>query len=289
VSFRDLIGSSIAPLLANLGSVLLRSPLATKSLWDKLDHYVSFRDIRRSVKTRFGAVMTVSTKFRVENEIYYFGEWEPLLTRYLLERPPSSGVFLDVGANIGYFSLLAAQRFSEVHAIEASPSIARRLRDNIDRNGARITVHECAVGDKVGSIDFYLDESQSGGSSIFPGGGRTLEASVPVVPFARLLDQVELGRIEFIKIDVEGSEVAVLSALREAERQLSPSLEIVVEYDPARNLEWAGIEALMSCGFQAYLMQGSYDRDLYVNRRARSKLFRVNERPDVFCDILLRR
>ena len=102
--------------------------------------------------------MRVTSEPRVEHEIYLFGEWEPLFSRYIRDIRKTDGIFLDIGANIGYFSLLASDRFAEVHAIEASPNTARRLEENIVANGlTNVCVHQVAVGAETGFIDFFKD------------------------------------------------------------------------------------------------------------------------------------
>ena len=85
--------------------------------------------------TRFGGVMQGNTQDLIQRYLYWFGVWEPQLTCWIKSRLPPRRVFVDVGANIGYYSLLAASLVGDdgqVVAIEASPSIYRLLCNNLE-------------------------------------------------------------------------------------------------------------------------------------------------------------
>ncbi len=86
-----------------------------------------------------GARIAGRTGDMIERYLYLFGQWEPALTAWLRPRLRPGRTFVDVGANIGYFSLLAARRMGgsgRVVAVEASPETFARLRANLDRNAA---------------------------------------------------------------------------------------------------------------------------------------------------------
>ncbi|MEM9765372.1 MAG: FkbM family methyltransferase [Pseudomonadota bacterium] len=284
-----------APLFAHLGAAALRVPFLRHSLglwlWRFIDRYVSFFEVQATKPTRFGPSLHVSSEPRVENEIFYFGEWEPLLTRHLLDRQPDDGVFVDIGANIGYFSLLAAQRFGEVHAVEASPHTVARLRDHVARNGiANVVVHPVAIGPARGRVAFYADEAHRGGSSLEPGGGRVFESEVEMLPLADILSGVDPARLRFFKIDVEGAEPAVLASIAAMAGDLAAGTEVLVEYHPQNaDALWPAIDALQRAGFDTFALQGTYDRTEYIDRERRSAMATITARPVAFCDILLRK
>src|SRR5262249_10578177 len=84
--------------------------------------------------TVFGTRLAGNTIEILQQYVYYFGMWEPNLTRWIWERLRPGDTFIDVGANIGYFSLLAAKRVGatgRVVAIEASPKIFSALQCNL--------------------------------------------------------------------------------------------------------------------------------------------------------------
>jgi FkbM family methyltransferase len=136
--------------------------------------------------------------------------------------------FVDVGANVGLYSLLAGERGCEVIAVEPAPDMAKRLRDNAARNGRVIEVHEVALMDRHGRAD--LDGPDPNRRRAALSGSGPIEVMT--------LDEIVAGRtIRGMKIDVEGNERLVLAGGHET--LSNPSLELV-------QLEWntTSIDAL---------------------------------------------
>jgi FkbM family methyltransferase len=135
----------------------------------------------------------------------------------LLRRILKAGmVFVDVGANKGDFTLLAATLVGPtgiVHAFEPAPSNIAKLRQSIAANGlTNIRVHELALFDTSGEATLYLAGRRSGWHSLI-GGLPHRDAGTISVP-TRRLDDFDLGSVHAIKIDVEGSEQMVLEGAR---------------------------------------------------------------------------
>ncbi len=288
---------STAPQAARSIRALLRSPavpLATKRrIWVAAERYVSFFDVTELVRTRAGHVMSVSTAKMVERQVYYFGEWEPLFSRYLTDAGPTRGTFLDLGANIGYYSVLAAGLFDRVVAVEASPRIHARLADNVSANRlANVTALNVAIGAEAGTLAFYYNAMHTGSSSLLPGDSRVLDGEVRVAPLADILaeaDQDPVG-IAFIKLDVEGFEHTVLEQILAMLDRMHPALRIMLEYDPADALRVNDcLSRMRAAGFGLRMIQGPYDLGDYVDMNRRSSLTRLDAMPSVFCDLLLER
>jgi FkbM family methyltransferase len=285
---------ALAPAVLGVASSVLRSRGLPSRLrdrvWKMAQKYVTFLGVTKEARIVNGMRMQVSSAPRVEQEIFLFGEWEPRFSRYLQGLPATDGILLDIGANIGYFSLLASPIFAEVHAIEASPSTSRRLKDNIALNGIRnVHVHTMAVGREEGFIDFFQDNGQSGRASTISSQNSVLEARVPVAPLETILDGLDWNRVRFVKIDIEGGEGPVLDSLFRLRDRLHPDVEIFVEYDTRRPDTWPAIEAFRDNGFSVAMLQGPYDRGDYLDQDRRSTLREVDGPPEIFCDLLLRR
>ena len=122
----------------------------------------------------------------------------------------SGSVVWDVGANVGYFSLLAARLGAQVHAFEPVPESAARLRANVAANGLedRIELHEVAVGARTGRYPFLVVGDPSW-SHLADRGRHAMTREVRDVEVVRL-DDLPLPAPDLVKIDVEGSEGAVL-------------------------------------------------------------------------------
>jgi FkbM family methyltransferase len=144
---------------------------------------------------------------------------------------PEGGVVIDGGANVGCFTLAAAAvvgRSGVVHAVEASPGTAELLRRTVAANpGYEIHVHEAALAESEGELEFTTFEAGSGASSL-----SRLEGGAVVRVRSTTLDVLtaDLPRVDLVKLDLEGAE---LRALKGASRLLStvrPSL--IVELEP---------------------------------------------------------
>ena len=121
----------------------------------------------------------------------------------------SGGVFVDIGANIGYYALNAARLgATQVLAIEPNPMILARLQDNIALNNlsSKITVHEVAIGATQGVAELIISENDFGSSSIVNKTVGTHHINVQVMPLFRILEKEGAEMADVIKIDIEGME-----------------------------------------------------------------------------------
>jgi FkbM family methyltransferase len=141
-------------------------------------------------------------------------------------------VFIDVGANIGIYSILAASRGAHVVAIEPHPQICAELMENLSLNSLERAVHvvSCAAGERPTSVPFGRAYPDNGGSS------RQVPAQasallVPVMPLAGILATLAVEEVRLIKIDVEGAELEVVQGLFGAGAGRPPDA-IVLEYIP---------------------------------------------------------
>ncbi|QCO04611.1 FkbM family methyltransferase [Azospirillum argentinense] len=126
---------------------------------------------------------------------------------YDLDIPSRSPVILDCGAHIGLATLFFANRFptAQVHAFEADPTIADALAFNVGSFGlSRVTVHRQAVWVNEGTIRFSATGDDSG--SLLPDGD-----TGTLVSTMRLRDFIEGHEVDLLKLDIEGSEFAVLA------------------------------------------------------------------------------
>jgi len=138
-----------------------------------------------------------------------FYEWD--LSRRIVGHARRGGLLVDVGANMGYFSLLWAgtNPTGRVVAVEASPRNIGLLRNNVKQNRLedRITVIPHAAGDHAGSITFDAGPAEQTG---WGGISRGPSANTITVPMVRIDEELRGTDIEVLKIDVEGSDTLVL-------------------------------------------------------------------------------
>lgn len=142
-------------------------------------------------------------------------------------------VFLDIGANVGAYALFVAARAgpsARIIAVEPQPEIFERLVFNIRLNAfATVKALDCAVSDKPGDVTLFLDPRNAGESSVkivTSGAARSLRIASRTL--LGLVEEEALGRVDAVKLDVEGAEDLVLEPfLNAAPAGLLPDLIIV--------------------------------------------------------------
>jgi FkbM family methyltransferase len=144
-------------------------------------------------------------------------------------------VFIDIGANVGLFSLFVAAHAgaqARILAIEPEPGNFARLKFNIAVNGALpITPLAVALDEEAGEVAVLLNQSDRGGTQVraISEGEASEVVRVPCIPLLNLLREQGVIAIDALKIDVEGMEDKVLVPFfRDAPKTLWPRL-IVIE------------------------------------------------------------
>jgi len=159
----------------------------------------------------------------------FFDAEERALLRATLKE---GGVFVDIGANAGIYSLCGAKAVGasgRVLSIEPNPAVAERLRFNLSLNGfgGRAMIEQAGVSDSAGHFDLMLDESNLGGSSLSL--ARSEKAiSVRCDLLQDILAAQSIAHIDALKIDIEGAEDrALMPFFRTAPASLHPRLVII--------------------------------------------------------------
>jgi FkbM family methyltransferase len=152
----------------------------------------------------------------------------------LLEKLIEPGMqILDVGANIGLYTLLLARLTGEaghVFAFEPEPNLFSVLCENCAANNAvNVTPFQCAAGDANGRATFQRATFNSGDNRL---GGSKPGAQSIEVEVARLDEVLPVQTVQFIKLDVQGHELAALTGMQ---RMLasSPDVRVLFEFWPA--------------------------------------------------------
>jgi FkbM family methyltransferase len=189
-------------------------------------------------RTTWGGRFGGTTADVLDRYVYAFGVWEPNLTQWLTSTLRPGDVFIDVGANIGYFSILASRIVGPsgaVVAIEASPTTFELLTRNLARNNAtNVRAVNVAASDAPGTLRLFEGPAWNRGlaNTVMSRGG-TATVEVSAMPLPSILSESELGRARVIKVDVEGGEPAVMRGLLPALGQMRDDLEFVLEILPA--------------------------------------------------------
>lgn len=185
--------------------------------------------------------------------IYVSGSYEPNELTLLSHTLEPGMTFLDVGANEGLFSLLAARRLGsegQVIALEPSPRERRRLERNLALNGLHnVVVLPLAACDRAGTGWLHVAEEAHAGQSTLGAFAYDIraeeDASVEMFPLDQLPERCPVPRLDVVKIDVEGAEVAVLRGARQILSRHRPLL-LVELLDAALNGQGATREQLFA-------------------------------------------
>jgi FkbM family methyltransferase len=157
------------------------------------------------------------------------GAYEPELVSLLRRTLKPGMTVLDLGANIGYFSVIAAGLVGDsgqMHAFEPMPQNIVRLRKNLEPFHWS-AAHPCAVGNITGEVPIHFNDAEAGWASIHD---QHQLGSLPgnsVVRAIRLDDWVldyPVSRIDFMKLDIEGSELDALLGARQMLCRFHPTI-----------------------------------------------------------------
>jgi FkbM family methyltransferase len=171
----------------------------------------------------FDKTLRFHAEYPVERRIiWYLKENEKRQLKRFGSLISNDDVVYDIGANIGCYSCVAASLTdAEVHSFEPQPANAKRIRENFELNQVSGTVHEIALSDSNGSVDFSTNiEGIPGyGHGVIAEQGEPETASRTIEVQQRQIDQIIAeGRAPpptIMKVDVEGSESLVLDGMKE--------------------------------------------------------------------------
>ena len=183
-----------------------------------------------SAATFWGDEMDVVLPELVSCEIYRYGIIEPGLSRAFLDLVEPGAVVYDVGAHLGYYSLLAARLGADVHAFEPAPETLSLLRRNA---GARVTIAPQGVWESAGSLELKdFGARHSAVNTFLFSKDETLSdpARTHTVEVTTIDDYVsDSGEVpDVIKIDAEGAELEVLRGARRTIERHRPIITIEV-------------------------------------------------------------
>jgi FkbM family methyltransferase len=250
-----------------LRATLRRLPPTTAMQRVALQWGFRYRPLPRVVRLRSGARMRYENPDLISLSVYYLGTFEPQCMPYVHWLAPRGRTMLDVGANMGLYTLegaVAVGPSGRVIAIEAMPAHAERVRQNLALNGfQQVQVLNVAVGEAPGEVEIGLPPG--GNPGMYRVGATAGAVRVPVRRIDDLVDECGLDSLDLVKMDIEGSEHrALLGAARTLER-FKPAILIELNRE---TLESCGSspeavkEVLESAGYRGWVIAAAGARPI---------------------------
>jgi FkbM family methyltransferase len=158
---------------------------------------------------------------------------EPETTKFVMNEVKQGQTILDIGANIGYFTLLFARAVGvkgNIYAFEPNPLLANILRYNISSNGYHnVKVIEKATSDSCSHSRFYIDKGAHERSSLIPA-RRSEIITVDTITIDSFFSP-SYPKVDWIKLDVEGHEAKALAGMTEIIKR-NHDIKLIIEFIP---------------------------------------------------------
>jgi FkbM family methyltransferase len=212
----------------------------------------------------------------ISQELMYKGTHETLSTKILMENIREGMRIVDIGANLGYFALQEAKAVGPkgvVYAIEPVPSNWFLLKQNVALNDlSNVEVYNLAIGDKDGVLDMFMSGGSNWGSAL----RTTLNSDNKITVHCRRIDTLlkGKGKVDLVRMDVEGYESNVVDGMTETLKQ--KELMLFIELHPlfARKRCEAVLRKLDDYGFVPFAVVGNYDGRLIKDVKTIGDLLR---------------
>lgn len=189
----------------------------------------------------------------VDFNIYCQGLYEYQLATWFKKQLKTDTVFLDVGAYIGQYALLAAKVAvsGRVYAFEPNPHSFQRLSQSRQRHQFdHLQLVPMAVGSQTGQLAFYLADEPDHSSTIANHAAYNQTITVPVVCLDDFCQQQGLTRVDLLKIDVEEAEDGVIGGAMAMLERFRPGIIIEIGGQAIRAGQSAALSQLQTLGYR---------------------------------------
>jgi FkbM family methyltransferase len=228
--------------LAEIGSKVSQLDFLQGTRDNRRRECVYLGDYKALIRTMFAHKMYLDTRdIIISPHLLLDGYWEPWITNVLLGELKSGMNIIEIGSNVGYYSLIISSKIGHtgrLFAFEANPDIYQILRDNIQINGFcnRVTLENRAVIDKAEKIAFEKVTEYSTTSRVveYSKVNQYSEELKIIKVDATSLDQYFNNKdikIELIKMDAEGSEPHIFEGMKNLIIN-NADITIICEFNP---------------------------------------------------------
>lgn len=193
----------------------------------------------------------------IDYQIYCTGFYmiEVVHSKYFRRSIQDGFIFIDVGANKGYYTLQAANRVGlqgQVHAFEPVTNTFSHLQTNVALNDfTNVISNQTIVHDHSGELEIFIaEENNTGESSIQkPANFSGRSEIIPCITLDEYIIENNINKVDLIKIDVEGSELSVLKGMQNILKREKEGLQLLIEVNESHLLS----NGTCSCEIYEYL------------------------------------
>lgn len=244
-------------------------------------------------------VVTIESKFkRFTLPSVYLRAWKLDMLRGRYEKSTTElfkkiikpgMIIVDIGAHVGYFTRLFSRltkSSGHVYAFEADPSNFALLKKNTE-HCKNITIYKLAISDHVGNINFFHSELKTGCHSTIPSSLRQTKLTVSASTLDEMVKKENINRVDIIKMDIEGGEVAALRGMSNI-ITANPALQLITEFNPEcfveANIEpLAFLRQLAESGFKIYMIRPSGQLELINTNQSEAEIMQGLKFVNIFC------
>lgn len=195
----------------------------------------------------------------IQQQIFLFGYFDEPGINFIKKNLKKDDVFIDAGANIGAYSLIASKIVGDqgkVISFEPVNSTFDHIQENISLNNLKnIDLHKTALGEKKEKITIYSgDNSNTGNSSIIKNeASHSASEEIQCINFDEEFS--DLKRINFLKMDIEGAEFYALKGMIKSLEKFKPTILIEISDEIIEKADYSKddlIELLTNIGYQLF-------------------------------------
>ena len=240
--------------------------------------------------TQDGRRFVVNPLPHTYRNVYFLGEYEPAVTEVVSKIIKSGDICLDIGANIGWYSTLLQKLVGEkgsVHGFEPAPNAFAMLRKNVNLNSTfdNTFINNLALGDTEKDVNLHIFKDLPEGHASLSSFEYTNYDIAPsrMITLDSYLEKNGVGEVNFVKADIEGSELMMLNGAKLLFNQKIPPIwEIEMALDTTRGFGYHQNDLIKFIGEQREY--DFYEIDEIKFRLRRMEKFQPNDKgANVLC------
>jgi FkbM family methyltransferase len=238
-----------------------------------------FKGVHKRILYRNKFLLLLEIEDWIQQNIYFLNEYEEREIRFVEQYLKQGDVFIDVGAHIGLFSLVASGKVGQegrVYSFEPTKKNLSSLQNHIHTNQiGNIIAEPLAVSDKEQELNLFLDENKmNSGSATSYTDSFTKKETVLSTSLDHYFANKKTPPVKLIKIDIEGGEYLALLGMKNILKKDKPALLIEINHQPHYGHD--NLEAFLSgLGYKKYFIaeDSSLARERSVYDKSRNYLF----------------